>query len=138
MPVERFQEIGPEPYGFEVEFSLPETVVAKETMDFKNPQLISPMGVCSWQSMNGRNFTAITNTHIERRGGKGQLELLESSNDTRMQTVLVLPDEKVDCIEPTAVSALKNDGFVFLDKSKYHFNMFLVIDIYLQIAKINY
>lgn len=121
-----------------MEFSLPETVVAKETMDFKNPQLISPMGVCSWQSMNGRNFTAITNTHIERRGGKGQLELLESSNDTRMQTVLVLPDEKVDCIEPTAVSALKNDGFVFLDKSKYHFNMFLVIDIYLQIAKINY
>jgi hypothetical protein len=35
LPVERFEEIGAEPYGFEVEFCLPETVVAKQTMDFK-------------------------------------------------------------------------------------------------------
>lgn len=76
------------------------------------------MGVCSWQSANGRNFTAVTNTHSERRGGKGQIEVLESCDDTRMKIILLLPSEKVDCIEPTAVSALKNDGFVFLDKSK--------------------
>ena len=60
----------------------------------------------------------MTNTHSERRGGKGQIELLESPDDTRMRIILVLPNDQIDCIEPTAVSALKNDGFVFLDRGK--------------------